>query len=166
MTAACDVPCVNNRAASNRRASNAALRRCPCCGVVMPQHRMVPDDNHHFISRDSLAGCTKGSGWSTFDRWCASPVCSNRLLDHFVRPPQQRLRYRQPDRLGGLDVDDQLALCGPLDEEVGGLSALEDLVGVLSGAAPHVQDVHTVRDETTRFHILPEREARRKPVLQ
>src|SRR5207249_766748 len=55
MTAACDVPCVNNRAASNRRASNAALRRCPCCGVVMPQHRMVPDDNHHFISRDSLA---------------------------------------------------------------------------------------------------------------
>src|SRR5437899_12879663 len=54
MTAACDVPCVNNRAASNRRASNAALRRCPCCGVVMPQHRMVPDDNHHFISRDSL----------------------------------------------------------------------------------------------------------------
>ena len=21
----------------------------------MPQHRMVPDDNHHFISRDSLA---------------------------------------------------------------------------------------------------------------
>src|SRR6266568_4255535 len=54
MTAACDVPCVNNCAASNRRASNAALRRCPCCGVVMPQHRIVRHEIHHFISRDSL----------------------------------------------------------------------------------------------------------------
>src|SRR5438128_6466077 len=54
MTAACDVPCVNNRAASNRRASNAAMRRRPRGGVVMPQHRMVLDDIHHFISRGSL----------------------------------------------------------------------------------------------------------------
>src|SRR5437016_13669909 len=54
MTAACDAPCVNNRAASNRRASNAAMRRRPRGGVVMPQHRMVLHEIHHFISRDSL----------------------------------------------------------------------------------------------------------------
>jgi hypothetical protein len=54
MTAAWDLPCLNSRAAANRRASSAALRRAPRCGVVMPQHRMVLDDIHHFISRDSL----------------------------------------------------------------------------------------------------------------
>jgi hypothetical protein len=54
MTAAWDLPCLNNRAASNRRASNAALRRGPRWRVVMSQHRMVLDDVHHFISRDSL----------------------------------------------------------------------------------------------------------------
>src|SRR5437879_2245982 len=54
MTAACDAPCVNNRAASNRRASNAAMRRRPRWGVVMPQHRIVRHEIHHFISRDSL----------------------------------------------------------------------------------------------------------------
>src|SRR6185369_10692390 len=55
MTAAWDWPCRNSRAAANRRASSAALRRAPRCGVVMPQHRMVLDEIHHFISRDSLA---------------------------------------------------------------------------------------------------------------
>src|SRR5438094_808723 len=78
MTAACDVPCVNNRAASNRRASNAALRRCPCCGVVMPQHRMVPDDNHHFISRDSLVPCQLTSPDQLSPRLTAEPFSSNR----------------------------------------------------------------------------------------
>lgn len=56
MTAAWDLPCPNSRAAANRRASSAALRRAPRCGVVMPQHRMVLDEIHHFISRDSLVG--------------------------------------------------------------------------------------------------------------
>src|SRR5580765_8577001 len=54
MTAAWPWPCWNSRAAANRRASSAALRRAPRCGVVMPQHRMVLDEIHHFISRDSL----------------------------------------------------------------------------------------------------------------
>src|SRR4029077_5863243 len=54
MTAAWDWPCRTTRAAANRRASSAALRRAPRCGVVMPQHRMVLDEIHHFISRDSL----------------------------------------------------------------------------------------------------------------
>src|SRR5712691_1454357 len=54
MTTACDMPRVNNRAAANRRASNAAMRRRPRGGLVMPQHRIVLDELHHFISRDSL----------------------------------------------------------------------------------------------------------------
>src|SRR6266849_8507482 len=54
MTTACAMPRANNRAAANRRASNAAMRRRPRGGLVMPQHRIVLDELHHFISRDSL----------------------------------------------------------------------------------------------------------------
>jgi hypothetical protein len=45
------------------------------------------------------------------------------LLDDLVRPQQERLRDRQAERLGGLEVDDQLELRGLLDGEVGGLCA-------------------------------------------
>ena len=53
-----------------------------------------------------------------------------RLLDHLVGPPQHRLRDRQPQRLGGLEIDDQLELGGLLDGQVAGLGALEDFVHV------------------------------------
>ena len=56
------------------------------------------------------------------------------LLDHVVCPPQNRLRNRQPDGLGGLEVDHQLKLRRLLDGKVGGLGALENLVYVNSGA--------------------------------
>src|SRR5436309_4239390 len=64
MTAAWPWPCWNSRAAANRRASSAALRRAPRCGVVMPQHRMVLDEIHHFISRDSLENEPSIESWS------------------------------------------------------------------------------------------------------
>jgi hypothetical protein len=33
---------------------------------------------------------------------------AQRLLDYLIRPPQQRRRYRETERLGGLEVDHQL----------------------------------------------------------
>src|SRR5437016_14549591 len=54
MTAACPVPRANSRAASKRRASNAATSRRPSRVVAMPQHGIVPDEHHQPISRDSL----------------------------------------------------------------------------------------------------------------
>src|SRR6266851_1143992 len=56
MTAACPVPRANSRAASKRRASNAATSRRPWRVLAMPQHGIVPDDDHQSISRESLAG--------------------------------------------------------------------------------------------------------------
>src|SRR5882724_10528645 len=46
------------------------------------------------------------------------------LLDQLIRPPQERLRDRQAERLGRLEVDDELVLGGLLDGQVGGLRAL------------------------------------------
>src|SRR2546422_952071 len=57
------------------------------------------------------------------------------LLDDLVRPLEQRLRDRQAECFGGLEVDDQLELRGLLDREVGGFGTPEDLVHI-DGAAP------------------------------
>ena len=46
------------------------------------------------------------------------------LFDYVVRPQQPRLRNRQPESLGSLEVDDQLELRGLLD---GGLQAATPL---------------------------------------
>ena len=43
----------------------------------------------------------------------ASP--STHLLDHLIRPQQERLRDRQPEGLGGLEVDEQVELRRLLD---------------------------------------------------
>ena len=50
------------------------------------------------------------------------------LLDHLIRPLQERRRDRQTEGLGGLEVDDQLERRRLLHWEVGGLGAAENLV--------------------------------------
>jgi hypothetical protein len=40
------------------------------------------------------------------------------LLDHLIRPAQQRWRDREPEGFGGLEVDDQLELGGLLNGEL------------------------------------------------
>jgi hypothetical protein len=44
-----------------------------------------------------------------------------RLLDHLIRPSEQRRWDRQAEGFGGLEVDHQLELGGLLDGEIGGL---------------------------------------------
>src|SRR5207249_4630897 len=87
------------------------------------------------------------------------------LVDDLVRPPQYRLRDRQAERLGCLEVDGQLELRGLLDGEIGGLGAFENLVYKLGDAAVQVREVHAVGHEPTSFHVLAEREAGGQPVL-
>ena len=56
------------------------------------------------------------------------------LLDHLIRPQEDRLRDREPKGLRGLQVDHELEFGGLLDGKVGGLGALQDLVHVKGGA--------------------------------
>src|SRR6266566_7543051 len=53
------------------------------------------------------------------------------LFDHLVGGLLQTQRHVEAQRLGGLEVDDQLKLCRRLDREIGRLLALEDAVDVL-----------------------------------
>ena len=61
-----------------------------------------------------ISGCSPGAQRPT----------SPKSLDHLIRPLQQRRRHRQPERLGSLEVDDQLELGRLLDGQVAGLGAL------------------------------------------
>lgn len=57
------------------------------------------------------------------------------LFDHLISAGKQRRRDGQPQRLRGLEVDDQLELDRLLDRKVFRLSALEDhLMGVVNFA--------------------------------
>jgi len=52
---------------------------------------------------------------------------SLQLLDHLIRPLQERRRERQTEGLGGLEIDDQLELRRLLEGEIGGLGAFRIL---------------------------------------
>src|SRR5438094_329825 len=53
-------------------------------------------------------------------------MLADALLDDLVGPLEQRLRDGEPERLGGLEVDDQLELGGLLDGRIAGLRPRED----------------------------------------
>src|SRR5262245_49726539 len=76
------------------------------------------------------------------------------LLDHVVGPKEHRLRDRQAEGLGGLEVDDELELGGLLDGQVGGLGASQDLVDENGGAPVQVGNVDAVRHQPPGFYKI------------
>src|SRR5438034_5060359 len=74
--------------------------------------------------------------------------------DDLIRPREQRLRNRQPERLCGLEVDDQLELPRLLDGQVSGLGALENLVDVGDGVPEHVETVRPIGQKATHLRVL------------
>ena len=90
----------------------------------------------------------------------------HRLLDHLIRPLQQRRRDRQAEGLGGLEVDHQLELRGLLDGKVARLGSLEDLVHVGSGAAKLIRQAGPIRHEAATLGVLPSRKDGGQPALR
>ena len=54
----------------------------------------------------------------------------NALFNHLIGTAQQRLGNCKTQHLGRLEIDDHLDFRGPLDRQVGGFLALENLTGV------------------------------------
>ena len=61
---------------------------------------------------------------------CSKPMDAKTpdLLDHLIGSRKQFVWDGESERLGGLEIDDQLILCRQLHGEIGRLLALEDAV--------------------------------------
>src|SRR5215472_14458397 len=68
-------------------------------------------------------------------------------LDHLVGAAEDRLWDRQAERLGGLEVDDQLEFRRLLDREVRRFGALEDLVNIVGRDPEHVGKTRPIRHQ-------------------
>src|SRR6266851_2810252 len=84
------------------------------------------------------------------------------LLDHLIRPLEERRRDREAKGLGGLQVDDQRELGGLFYGEIAGFRALEDLVDVGGGAPEYVDTVRPVGHKATRLHVVAQSIHRRQ----
>src|SRR5262249_21168254 len=72
-------------------------------------------------------------------------------LDHLIRPRQQRRRNRQPERLGGLEVDAQYVLRWLLDGEIARLGAFQDSVNEVGCSSGEFVEVRGVREDGPAF---------------
>src|SRR5438128_3595364 len=68
-------------------------------------------------------------------------------LDDFVGAAEQSERHRDAERLGGLEIDDQLHLGGLLHGKIAGLVALENPARINSDQSIRLRLVAAVADE-------------------
>src|SRR5258708_32828605 len=87
-------------------------------------------------------------------------------INDLIRLSQQRLRDREAEGFGGLEVDDQLELRRLLDREIPRLRALEDLVDEESRAPEEIRVVRAVTDESTSLDPLLRPDDTRQPVCE
>src|SRR6266849_9376904 len=71
------------------------------------------------------------------------------LLNHLIGAQQQRLRDREAEGLGDLEVDHQLELGRLFDRQVTWFCALEDLVDVFGGTAQHFVEISAIAHQET-----------------
>src|SRR5262245_45511881 len=69
-------------------------------------------------------------------------------LDHLVGKGEKAVRHREAERLGGLNIDNQLELGRLLHRQLGWLGALEHLARHDAGLAYDVGDVGAIAQET------------------
>src|SRR5262245_53319753 len=65
-------------------------------------------------------------------------------FDHLVGTGEKRWRHGKAQRLGGLEIDDQLVLFWRLDRQIGRLLALEDTIDIASRLAVLVDEVRPI----------------------
>ena len=76
-----------------------------------------------------------------------APQQTTSLFNHIVCGGEQRLRYIEPKRLGGLEVDHEFVLGRRLHRQVGRLLTSENAIDIAGRAAVLVGLIGSVGDE-------------------
>ena|SRR5947207_4305616 len=95
----------------------------------------------------------------------ANEVAIVRLFDHFVGGGEQLVRDGQAERLGGLQINDQLELGRQLDRQICWFSTLQDLIDIGGGAPKQIRAVGSISQEAPGIGELPEMKGRRQMIL-
>src|SRR5262245_12083991 len=78
------------------------------------------------------------------------------LFDHFVGPDQQRSGKLNAERLGALQVDDEIEFDGPLDWEVGRRGPLQNLVYESRQPIKTMDKINSVFHQRAGLRLRPE----------
>ena len=76
------------------------------------------------------------------------------LFDHLIGALQERLRDGEAERLGGLEIDDQLEFRRWLDRQIAGLGALENTIDICRRTPVEVGQINAVRNKTATTREL------------
>src|SRR5215510_7129969 len=98
----------------------------------------------------SYVDTRRGSNGPSRQRTCYFKT----LLNHLVRPQQQGLRNRQPQRLGRFEINDQFELRRLLDRQIARFRALYDTVHVCRRATEEIVVARRVRQESASLRML------------
>ena len=72
-------------------------------------------------------------------------------LDHPVRSRQHVGRNCEADLLRSLEIDNKVEFGGPFDWKIYWFRAFEDFVHEQRRTLTYIEDVRSIRDQTTRF---------------
>src|SRR5262249_56163926 len=78
-----------------------------------------------------------------------------RLFDYFIGARKQQWREREAERLGGLEIDNQLVLRRLLNREIGRLGALEDPFAFMASPPREIPGGRRAAPKTARPHTFP-----------
>src|SRR6185295_20284401 len=87
------------------------------------------------------------------------------LFDHFIRDGNEPRWNGEAERLGGLEIDDELEFGRLQDRQIGRLRAFQDLPNIVAGLPIRVRDIRAVADQTASNGEFAELINRRQLVL-